>query len=224
MVDHPISLTIDARQGRKVEAVVDAPNPTPLHQQQTVQYLVKTAKGNQPTSATLSGGAGNDLYAIPVRGDAKSFVFGYDTILTTTGGGPDRTYYLAIPVAGRIPADPRFRVRDRDLHASDASYHTQGVPSALADRFAFSYYLPGQSYSTTQALAVPLPSRRIELHSTGPVRWSDVIWQQYLPGQKLFFEGAVEKPDTVTGPAGSVPSGTTPPPAPTCPSSGTPTR
>jgi hypothetical protein len=196
VVDHAgINLTVDARKGRAVKAVVDAPDPATVVGDMTLQYTVRTAGGPVATSSSLVGAADNHLYAVPVRGDAKTFAFGYNTVLTATGHGPDRTYYAAIPVVGRIPANPVFRLRDRDLHRSEARYFSHGVPAATADRVAFPHYLPGQTFSSTQTVHVPLPSRRVELHTTAGV-WSEMILQQYLPnGPVGLFEGAVERPD-----------------------------
>jgi hypothetical protein len=201
-VDHAgIALTFDARRGHKVDAIVDAPNATRFNSNVTVQYTIKTPGGTSPSADGLRGGAGNDLYAIPVTGDPKTFAFGYTTIRTATGNGPDRTYYLAFPVLGRIPNDPRFRVHDHALHAEDARYHAQGVDAAIGDRFQFAYYLPKQNFAIADPVPVPMPSRRLEFYSINNVRWSGAIWQQYLPGTfKFFFEGAIVLPDHVYRP------------------------
>ncbi|OLB73294.1 MAG: hypothetical protein AUI14_26785 [Actinobacteria bacterium 13_2_20CM_2_71_6] len=198
VVDHPgITLTFDARQGRKVEAIVDAKDAKRFTGTMTVQYTVKTDDGDLASAASLGGGPGNDLFAVPVRGDAKTFAFGFDTIATATGHGPDRTYYLAFPFVGRIPGDLRLRVRDANLHTADARYHAQGVDTAVADRVEFAHFLPGQTFSSADVVQVTMPGRRIELHSAAPVVWSGAIFQQYLPGgTRNFFEGAVEVPDT----------------------------
>ena len=62
-------------------------------------------------------------------------------------------------------ADPRLRLRDRDLHRTDARYHAHGVPAAIADRVEFGRYLPGQNASFGTVIPTPLPSRRRRLGS-----------------------------------------------------------
>jgi hypothetical protein len=156
VVDHPgISLTFDARRARKVDAVVDASGSVPLETQVIVQHMIATSDGPLPSTVGVVGGERNDTFAIPVRGDARVFAFGYQAIRTARRHGTDVTYFLAIPTLGQIPADPRFRVRDHDLHRTEASYHAQGVDAAIADRIEFPFFLPGQSASSTTVVRWP---------------------------------------------------------------------
>jgi subtilisin family serine protease len=194
VVDRPgIALTFDARRARKVDAVVDTPGTTRLETQAFVQFMIATSSGPFPSTVSVIGGERNETFAIPVRGDARTFAFGFQIIRTLR----DVTYFLAIPTLGQIPANPRFRVRDHDLHRSNVSYHAQGVDAALADRVEFPFYLPGQSVSSTSPVPVDLPSRRVEFRSPG-VRWSGHIFHQYLAeGPKVFFEGSIGLPDAV---------------------------
>ncbi len=192
-VDRPgIAVTFDARRARKVSAQVDARDAKPVNATVAMQYTAVDEGGDVPTNISVGVGPDNDLYATPTR-TARGFTFGYETILTAR----DNLYFVAIPVAGRVPADPRFRLRNRDLHRTDARYHSLGVPAAIADRVEFGRYMPEQNASFGTILPTPLPSRRTEFHSvTGS--WSGTILQQYLPsGPKLLFEGQVDEAQTV---------------------------
>jgi hypothetical protein len=179
-----------------VRAVLDVANPVRVRTDVDLQFTVRTATGTIRNDTVLVGGQSNDIFAIPVRGDASQFAFGFQGILTASGAGPDRVYFLAIPVLGRIP-DPRFRLRDRDLHRTDARYHTQGVDAVLGDRIEFPFHMPGTSFSSNDFAVAAMPGRRLEFHSPD-VRWSGPMLQQYVPGgPKLFFEGAIDVPDVV---------------------------
>jgi hypothetical protein len=197
VVDRARTLTLDARRARKVEADVDTPGAKPFDNGIDLGFTVTTDDGPFPFEASVDAGPA-DLYAIPVKGDPKTFAFGYNAILDATGHGPDRTYYLALPALGRIPADPRFRLHDTDLFQADSRYHAQGVPAAFGDRVEFPFYLPGQIAAFAPEVPVALPGRRIELHNGAPTTWSGAIFQQYLtPATRGFFEGSVQVPDTV---------------------------
>jgi len=196
VVNRNLSLTFDARRARRTEAIVDARGAARVRTDLHTNFVVQGSPF--PESASVVGGAGNDMYTLPASGDPRVFTFGFQALLTAPGnGGPDRVYFLAIPVAGRIPADPRFRLRDRDLHRTDANYRAQGVDAAIADRVEFPFFLPGQFFSSNDFATARMPSRRLEFHSAGP-RWSGAILQQYLPtGFKGLFEGSIELADTV---------------------------
>ncbi|GAB3888735.1 hypothetical protein GCM10029964_056920 [Kibdelosporangium lantanae] len=191
-VDHPgITVTFDARRANKIQAIVDASKATRYASDAMVQYTLKD--DDEPRTISVGGGPDNDMYALPVRGDGRGFAFGYQTILTS----PDRMYVLAVPFVGAIPADPRIRVHDSDLHVTDARYHSQGVSAAVGDRIDFPFFLPGQTIASISTVPTALPSRRLELHSVGP-RWSPHLLQQYLPGHPVkFFEGAIDVPEVV---------------------------
>jgi hypothetical protein len=73
-----------------------------------------------------------------------------------------------------VPADPVFRVRDRDLAVVDARYHTQGKPAESLRLDDVTFGFPGADSGTYQVAAQALPSRRTEYYTTG------VSWQHLL--------------------------------------------
>jgi hypothetical protein len=185
-------VTLDARKGRKASVTLDPANPTHVVDEVNTLYTVKDPDitgGAFHSIASISGGAGNDLYAVPVKGDPKTFAFAYDTVRTT----PTRTYRVAIPVNGQIPSDLQYRVHDKDLQSTDTRYHAQGVAAAVADRVDFLKYFPDQLLSVAPIVPVPLPSQRLELHSPGG-SWQASILQQYLPrAPKKLFDGELDE-------------------------------
>lgn len=204
VVDHAgITLTIDARQGHKVGALVDAAGATPFASSVDLMYFTKADDGDFWAEVSIDGD-GDNLYAVPLKSDPKRFAFGYTAVLTAPGS-PARTYYLAVPVVGQIPADPRFRFHDKDLYTADAHYHAQGVPAVMLDRSEFPRYLPGQTFAFGPTLSLRAPTRRTELHNGAPGVWTPMIFQQYLPGATPgFFEGQVVGPDTTYKAGGPV--------------------
>ncbi len=197
-VDHPgITLTYDARRAHEAGTLlVDAQGASRFSAAQSTQFLVNTGSEDVPISLELSGGA-NRMFALQVGASSPRFSYGFQNIVTATGHGPDRAYFLATPSTGSIPNNTLFRHRDRDLHQTDARYHAQGVPAAVGDRNEFIFFLPQQIIATGDILKTPMPSRRLEFFSAGP-RYSGHILQQYPPdGFPLLFEGSVDVPDTV---------------------------
>jgi subtilisin family serine protease len=103
-------------------------------------------------------------------------------------------YNLFLPTVGQVPADPAYRVPDRDLGQIDVEYRATGAGRST-DRQV--WYL-GRNVVTGQTihLRTPDPLRRVEYYSAGPMQWqrhtSDYAgpdrWTEraaILPGQPL---------------------------------------
>ncbi|MEV6879649.1 S8 family serine peptidase [Amycolatopsis sp. NPDC051128] len=172
-----VSFTLDARAGKPVRAVVDRPDARP---QGGELGLVSGNPGGTRTS-TLAWIAqpGNELYA--VGSDAAvtdhTYALYFRATLAARPPGVDPNgyvYQLALLERGRVPADPVFRVRDRDLAVVDARYHTQGKPAQSLRLDDVTFGFPGADSGTYQLVPQALPSRRTEYYTTG-VGWQHIV-------------------------------------------------
>ncbi|MGW3962394.1 S8 family serine peptidase [Amycolatopsis sp. NPDC005003] len=168
-----VSVTLDARAGKPLRAVVDRAD---ARLQGGELGLVSGNPGGTRTN-TLAWIAqpGTELYAVSSGREVTDHTYAlyFRATLAARPDG-DYVYQLAFLERGRVPADPVFRVRDRDLAVVDARYHTQGKPaqSLRADDATFGF--PGADSGTYQLSAPVLPSRRTEYYSTG-VSWQHVV-------------------------------------------------
>lgn len=172
-----VSFTLDARAGKPLRAVVDRPD---ARLQGGELGLVSGNPGGTRTS-TLAWIAqpGTELYAAgsdrEVTDHTYALYFRATLAAKPPGADPNGyVYQLALLERGRVPADPVFRVRDRDLAVVDARYHTQGKPAESLRLDDVTFGFPGADSGTYQVAAQTLPSRRTEYYTTG------VSWQHLL--------------------------------------------
>lgn len=172
-----VSVTLDARAGKPLRAVVDRPE---ARLQGGELGLVSGNPGGTRTN-TLAWIAqpGTELYAAgsdrAVTDHTYALYFRATLAAKPPGVDPNGyVYQLALLERGRVPVDPVFRVRDRDLAVVDARYHTQGKPAESLRLDDVTFGFPGADSGTYQVAAQALPSRRTEYYTTG------VSWQHLL--------------------------------------------
>ncbi|WP_103341920.1 S8 family serine peptidase [Amycolatopsis sp. CA-126428] len=172
-----VSFTLDARAGKPLRAAVDRPD---ARLQGGELGLVSGNPGGTRTN-TLAWIAqpGTELYAVGSDREVTDHTYAlyFRATLAARPPGVDPNgyvYQLALLERGRVPADPVFRVRDRDLAVVDARYHTQGKPAGSLRLDDVTFGFPGADSGTYQVAAQALPSRRTEYYTTG------VSWQHLL--------------------------------------------
>ncbi|MFB9683639.1 S8 family serine peptidase [Amycolatopsis plumensis] len=172
-----VSVILDARAGKPLRAVVDRPD---ARLQGGELGLVSGNPGGTRTN-TLAWIAqpGTELYAASSGNEVTDHTYGlyFRATLAARPPGVDPNgyvYQLALLERGRVPADPVFRVRDRDLAVVDTRYHTQGKPAESLRLDDVTFGFPGADSGTYQVTAQALPSRRTEYYTTG------VAWQHLL--------------------------------------------
>jgi subtilisin family serine protease len=171
--DRAVAITLDARQGREIGAVLDRPARLALAQFDTI-HLTRTPDEAYATHTSYRIQGTPPLYAVPVQGRPEDFEFGVHQVRSTA----EDTYYLAFPSVGSIPANLNPRVRDRDLGAERTRYRAQGVPE-IGSRSSVPVYLPSQHTAFASTLDLPLPSRRTEHYSPGEaVAWTMDLFQR----------------------------------------------
>ncbi|KDN16920.1 S8 family serine peptidase [Amycolatopsis rifamycinica] len=165
-----VSVTLDARAGKPLRAVVDRPD---ARLQGGELGLVSGNPGGTRTN-TLAWivQPGNELYAAGSGREVTDHTYAMYFRATLEAG--DDLYQLALLERGRVPADPVFRVRDKDLAVVDARYHTQGKPAESLRGDDVTFGFPGADSGTYQVSAPALPSRRTEHYTTG-VSWQHVV-------------------------------------------------
>lgn len=216
-----MTVSLDARAGRPIKAIVDSATADPGLRRAVVD------------NGSLRMGIGTDidtfdLYATPTgRVTAYRYAFEYQSALaepepvaaerdrTTRGGREERVkktlprgYNLLLTEKGRIP-DPTFRVRDRELARFHTSLHSQGS-SDLRPAYQMSFPRPvwsdeawGQGYEVT------LPGERIDLYSPGEdVRWSEELRMEqgaiYDTAESVYRRGPVRNRSWNAAPLGPV--------------------
>ncbi|MBE8518930.1 S8 family serine peptidase [Amycolatopsis sp. H6(2020)] len=172
-----VSVTLDARAGKPLRAVVDRPD---ARLQGGELGLVSGNPGGTRTN-TLAWivQPGTELYAAGSDREVTDHTYAlyFRATLAARPPGVDPNgyvYQLALLHRGRVPADPVFRVRDRDLAVVDTRYHTQGKPAESLRLDDVTFGFPGADSGTYQVAAQALPSRRTEYYTTG------VSWQHLL--------------------------------------------
>ncbi|MEV7094848.1 S8 family serine peptidase [Amycolatopsis sp. NPDC051045] len=176
-VTHDVAVTLDARTGKPLRAAVDRPD---ARLQGGELGLVSGNPGGTRTS-TLAWivQPGNELYAAgsgPAVTD-HTYALYFRATLAAQPPGVDPNgyvYQLALLERGRVPGDPVFRVRDRDLAVVDTRYHTQGKPADSLRLDDVTFGFPGADSGTYQLLPQALPSRRTEYYTTG-VSWQHLV-------------------------------------------------
>ncbi len=168
-----VSVTLDARAGKPLRAVVDRPDAR--LQGGELGLVSGNPAGTRTNTLAWIVQPNTELYAVgsgPEVTDHTYALYFRATLAARPAG--DYVYQLALLERGRVPADPVFRVRDRDLAVVDARYHTQGKPAESLRLDDVTFGFPGADSGTYQVAAQALPSRRTEYYTTG------VSWQHLL--------------------------------------------
>ena len=113
------------------------------------------------------------VYADDASATRLAGLSGAQVTLTGNPASPYR-YELALPSAGRIPADLTYRLRNKDLAAVRSTYNalTEGGVGYLDfGTTVGDFDLGGWLWSST----VKLPVERVEYYSPGPVQWSSSV-------------------------------------------------
>jgi subtilisin family serine protease len=173
------AVTLDARAGKPVSATVDRANA----RLQTGELGVYSATkaGDRGVSLSYVAGQGNELYAVPTTGEVTDHIYAF-TFRATLGpvspndGAGDFVYQLAFMQRGRIPADPRYRPRDRELAKVNAIYHGQGGPGIAVRADYATFPLPAGIGTFSTPYLYPLPAKRVEYYTANP----DVTWSHLL--------------------------------------------
>ncbi|MGP3924229.1 S8 family serine peptidase [Streptomyces sp. 8N616] len=194
VLDKPTTVTLDAREGTKIEVRSDKPDAVRHVADIDQIYVVGGAGDGTPVQTNYRSYRGEQLYAIPVEADPARFDFGiYQTLLPPPGSSERYAYYVAQPSSGGIPDSLSYRVRDRELGQERALYRAQGV-DALGTRSSTPDYLPNQFVVNAAFDDIPLPSRRMEFYSAREgTLWSHYLWQRPTDVPEISdFDGHVE--------------------------------
>ncbi|MEV6824462.1 S8 family serine peptidase [Amycolatopsis sp. NPDC051102] len=172
-----VSITLDARAGKPVRVVVDRPDAR--LQAGELGLISGNPAGTRTSTLAWTVQPGNELYAAgsgqQVTDHTYALYFRATLAARPPGVDPDGyVYQLALLERGRVPADPVFRVRDRDLAVVDARYHTQGKPAQSLRLDDVTFGFPGADSGTYQIVAQALPSRRTEYYTPG-LQWQHVV-------------------------------------------------
>ncbi|WP_410570114.1 S8 family serine peptidase [Amycolatopsis sp. cmx-4-61] len=168
-----VAITLDARTAKPLRAVVDRPDAR--LQGGELGLVSGNPAGTRTNTLAWIIQPGTELYAAGSDREVTDHTYGL-YFRATLGPQPPGgyVYQLALLERGRVPADPVFRVRDRDLVVVDARYHTQGKPADSLRLDDVTFGFPGADSGTYQVAAQALPSRRTEYYTTG------VSWQHLL--------------------------------------------
>lgn len=153
------TVTLDARPGKPADFVVDQPGVK--HKFSTVGQL----SGAQGTGGVivLIRGATSQAYAVPTE---KVTDHNYLYFIRENLVGDGSVFFLADLEEGRIPAEPRKRVRTHELARVDTRYHHQGErPESNHFKFTFSRFGRPGTGEVFEFLQVPVPSRRVEYYT-----------------------------------------------------------
>ncbi len=170
------TVTLDARAGRPVRAVLDRPDATT----QTADFGVADGDptGARTTALSWTAAPGQQLYAVPTTGTVtgRPYAFWFrDTLapgdLYSDPTGP--VYQLAFFHQGGIPADTTYQAPDRSLARVDSVYRTQGGPSPALRADIARLPIPGASGAIFRAT---LPLHRTEFYTADP----SITWQHLL--------------------------------------------
>ncbi|WP_033260690.1 S8 family serine peptidase [Amycolatopsis vancoresmycina] len=172
-----VSITLDARAGKPVRAVVDRPDAR--LQGGELGLVSGNPAGTRTSTLAWTVQPGNELYAVgsdrQITDHTYAMYFRATLAARPPGTDPDGyVYQLALLERGRVPADPVFRVRDRDLAVVDARYHTQGAPAQSLRLDDVTFGFPGADSGTYEIVPQALPSRRTEYYTTG-LRWQHIV-------------------------------------------------
>lgn len=179
-----VVITIDARKGKKIEVLPDQKGLT-----RHVADVDVVHSGKTTVNTGLRARGDDELYAVPVKSDPKTFGFGVYQGLVKDG----LAYYVAKPTTGAIPSSLTYRVYAKDMARDDARYRAQGI-AAAGTRSAVPAYVPGQSVIFAAGIPVPLPSRRTEYYSVGEdIEYYHYLWQHKI-GTPLQLEGEIRLP------------------------------
>ncbi|MER5944278.1 S8 family serine peptidase [Streptomyces sp. NPDC001928] len=142
----------------------------------------RDAPGRWYPSAGFTGGS-LPVLAIPAE-EAKALLAAGDVTLrwTATAKSP-YVYNLAFPEQGTITGDRTYRVRDRDLAATTATYHS--MAGGATDHIDLtSMTRPNGLTGYFSALeTVPAPFRRTEYHSPGTTGWEHEVSSSFPWGE-----------------------------------------
>ncbi len=179
VLDRDTSVTLDARAGRPVKAVVDKADAR-LHIGE-VGLMSGNGQGHGGVFAQVVR-PNVQLFAVPVASRVTdhphSFIFGAAfSAKPPPGSDPSGyVYNLAFSEPGGVPADLTYEAPDRTLAAVRTTYHAQGATTSAA-RFGWALY-PGIGAGSRliDFQNVTVPSRRTEYFTANP----DITWFQYL--------------------------------------------
>ncbi len=175
-----LTLTLDARAAKLVQARVEAPDAS------TVVTTFGTVElvGGFPwtTLVNLPGTQRYPTYALPTAAVTdRTYMFALYKALDSGRG----TYDLVLGQQGRVPANPAYSVRDADLVRLDSRFDAGGVGLDVEGVWFRQAELPrGVTTGLGWFYTTPLPSRRTRLFSaefgsgTGPgepLIWSDTL-------------------------------------------------
>ena len=182
------SMTLDARQGRKIDVTVADRRDTARRAMVTSLRLLDGRVGRFEVAQA-------DMFAVPLKApDAAALKFAvHSTLGPKNPAAPDFQYNVAIPTLGQIPVNPSYRVRTRDLAPVLVNFRAQGKPTrALHARNP--QFTEDPSWSGFGVFFdINLPSARPEFFSTGGGQsWSAVIAaQRPRDAQVSSFDGFI---------------------------------
>ncbi|SDM80131.1 Serine protease, subtilisin family [Allokutzneria albata] len=165
-------VTLDARQGRPIRAVVDRKNAKFTFG----QVALLSGKGDRISSLGWTAGPTHQLYAVGTEAKVSDHTYAFTFRASLADPTTTSTYQLAFLERGKIPPDTTYRVRDHELAKVESRYYAQGAPGKglRADYARLAVQEPGNGVYETTDQAVP--SKRTEFFTAHP----DVSWRHVL--------------------------------------------
>jgi subtilisin family serine protease len=186
-VTAPVSLNLDAREGKRATAAVEAPNAKATMVGTTLLQLIGDEVWGTQTQLTATRRE-PEAYVIGTPSASRPFQFTMFQTLLASG----RTYELAFGESGKLPDNPLYPVADSELADLTLVFGTHGVKAnGQFNRVAFTQMGSFSSGSTYQ-IPVTMPSTRRHLVSTtvlgSPVLRHSDLWAFTPAGQFAYNE------------------------------------
>ncbi|WP_406288942.1 S8 family serine peptidase [Embleya sp. NBC_00896] len=162
------TLTLDARAGKPVTVALDDPS---VRVDVRRLSLVQRIAGQEHGGDVMATNPDTPLYAVPTP---KVTSRPYALVMREFLGNATTTYNLTLSHDGRVPPDPAFRVRTRDLAEVEVRTHGRnGTRDASMSRLSA---LDGSTHASGWFHDVPMPATTTEYFSAGPrLSWYGVF-------------------------------------------------
>lgn len=182
------SLTLDAREAKRVTVTVDAPDARRVV---TTFGTVETFAGRPWTTlVTLPGAQRYPLFATPTASVTNR---PYDFTMFQTLNSRRGVYDLVVGDQGRIPADNAYKVRDADLSKIDVEFFAAGTGLNVDGVFFREAELPGDvQVGLGWFYDTPIPASRLHLASaefvSSALPWANSLDVQQIGGPLWYSE------------------------------------
>ncbi|MFB9908564.1 S8 family serine peptidase [Allokutzneria oryzae] len=185
VVGRTTSVTLDARPGKPIRAIVDRPGA----KFRFGQVALLSGKGDRISSLGWTANPSHQLYAVETASRVTDHTYAFTFRAGLDDPSTSSVYQLAFLERGRIPGNTTYVSHDRDLARVESRYYAQGAPvrALRADYARLAVQEPGIGVYETYDHA--LPSKRTEYYTANP----DVTWRHVLA---TFPVGAADSENT----------------------------